>query len=311
MPFRVNQIRKRFGTKHIVCDPSNELNKWTIYDIENKEIVDEFEIPSDYVTSTYFAFEDWVYIKCKYGSNDAMLLHTISTNTTEQISFPAELFNTNTSYGGFSYGTCDSSYASSFDYPSNYYNLTSLYPYRIQYKDGICVLNSAYPNYVNGKIMVISRYNPKHIIAQSVIGDYSFSNRRYESAICLSKIYENYYLSFTMAYSDYGIWCYSKLVDIGRLVREDAEVSDTSSIEYLVDYAPYIRDGVDVTQRMFIPYKNKIYVYENNSNYNVRVLPPEGFITHKLTFTTKTCCRWNNPKQITYPTIQITLTNNV
>jgi hypothetical protein len=160
--------------------------------------------------------------------------------------------------------------------------------------------------------IIISKYNPENIIYQSTLSDtFSYSQNLRYGLIQLCKIYENYYLGFTVD----STYAYdrptTKFFDIGRIIKNDKAFTSSNETEYQIDYLPYWRDGIDEDYiNEMTAYKNKIYAYGNYfDGCNVEVLPPEGIITHKIKFKTYTITRWNNPKRLTLPKLSLTLTN--
>lgn len=316
-PFTATMIRKIYGTTKLWCCDDNTKH-CKIFDVATQTVDQEFDIPSDYAINNCFAFEDWVYIKCKLGTTDALLMYVISDDALESITCPTALISGN--FYGFTYASTSltditENYINS---PNRYINacndLSHVLTDYVQYKDGICVLSPTDPESYGSNVLIISRYNPENIITQQ----YEFySSKTYQPPrLCLNKIYENYYLAISYrigSNSSYSKFT-SRILDIGRIVRNDAPVT-SSSETYRVDMLPSYRDGIineSYAANLFTIYKNKIYEYTNQiSGCQVRVLPPEGFISHKINFTTTTCCAWNNPKKVTYPSFNITVTNNV
>lgn len=312
-PFRVGFMRKIYGTTRILCIESPGHCK--IFDVATQTIVQEFDVPNEYAIRNGFAFENWIYLNCKLGTTDVLLLYTITDDTIEVIKYPSYLGSTY--FNGFSIDSTSSN-GSNLDSPTYYSSFASAMSHQltdyVQYKDGICVLSPRSPGDTDYSVFIISRYNPKNIIVQRCefyYGIYTIPR------LCLSKIYENYYLSISYKCNTSGYnhpYGTSKIIDIGRIVRNDAPMT-SSSETYRVDMLPSARDGLtpnEYKMRLFTPYKNKIYEYTNMiTGCQVRVLPPEGFISHKINFTTTTCCAWNNPKKVTYPSFNITVTNNV
>jgi len=309
-PYKINKVREIHGTSKIILNPSSDNNRWTIYDCDTKQITHQFDVPSDYAPTKFLAFEDWIYIYATYGSTHAMLLYTISTQELKQIEYPSIL----DSYGfyGFTQYYNDSTYSANGVSSTNTdYFISDASKYNscgVQYKDGILCIVS--PDYYNSFI-IISRYNPEHIINQSTFLSESDYSGVSSALIQLCKIYENYYVGFTVASYSSGYYRSTKFYDIGRIIRNDNAVTSSNESEYQVDYLCFNRDGMNPWYfNVMTAYKNKIYAYGNYfSGCNVEVLPPEGIITHKINFKTNTITRWNNPKKITLPKLSLTLTN--
>lgn len=310
-PYKTDKVREIYGTNKIIMNPSSDNDRWTIYDLDTKEILHQFDIPSDYAPTKFLAFEDWVYIYATYGSTHAMLLYTISTQEIKQIEYPSVIDN-NTFCGFNKYKntfggptSVSASNTCSFISNASMYNSCS-----VQYMDGILCISSL--DYHNGFI-IISKYNPENIIYQSTLSDnfsYSQSSLIY-GLIQLCKIYENYYVGFTIDSSYTYDRPATKFFDIGRIIKNDKAFTSSNETEYQIDYLPYWRDGMnkDYINKMTV-YKNKIYAYGNYfGGGNVEVLPPEGVITHKIIFKTNTITNWNNPKRLTLPKLSLTLTN--
>jgi hypothetical protein len=313
-PYGYSTIRKICGTTSIVIAPATDDTVWRIYDCATKQVTDEFGLPEGYSYATnkgFFAFEDWIYIRCIYGSNNVMFMYTISTQEFKQIIYPSTMDNYN--YYGFSVSSMSSS-----DYytPISYVGDSATYYFRsnnslientlVQYKDGICALLST-NTYNNRNVLIISRYDPENLMIQQYFTNDSSST--WDDSIQLAKIYENYYLGITFRI---GSRQCTRFMDIGRIVRNGAVYSTSND----VDYKCFVRDGMssyDGTSNgssIATIYKNKIYYYGNRfSGCNVMVCPPEGIMTYKINFKTNTCQRWNNPKLITIPSFDVTLTN--
>lgn len=308
-------LRKICGTTSIVISPTTDDTVWRIYDCATKQVTSEFSLPEGYSYDTskgFFAFEDWIYIKCIYGTNNVMFMYTISTQEFKQIIYPSTMDSYN--YRGFviSNMTTDDYSApvsnSSVGYTHNYRDANGLNEnVHIQYKDGICVLRSTDPN-SSRTVLIISRYDPENLMIQQY---YYNSTNTSDDSIQLAKIYENYYLGITFRSNSHGSSYvqHTKFMDIGRIVKTGSTYSTSDDVEYKC----YARDGIlSGTGQASIAtiYKNKIYYYGNSfSGCNVMVCPPEGIMTHKINFKTNTCQRWNNPKLITIPSFDITLTN--
>ena len=310
-PYKINKVREIHGTSKIILDPSSDNNQWTIYDCDTKQITHQFDIPNDYAPTKFLAFEDWVYIYATYGSTHAMLLYTISTQELKQIEYPS-ILDSYAFYGFTQYYNATNYSTNSVSSTNTDYFISNASKYNscgVQYKDGILCIVS--PDYYNSFI-IISRYNPEHIISQSTfLSESEYGSAANSALIQLCKIYENYYVGFTVDSTSSGYDRSTKFYDVGRIIRNDNAFTSSDESEYQVDYLCFNRDGMSVSDfNVMTAYKNKIYAYGNYfSGCNVEVLPPEGIITHKIKFKTYTITRWNNPKKITLPKLSFTLTN--
>jgi hypothetical protein len=239
-------------------------------------------------------------------------MYTISTQEFKQIVYPSTMDNND--YYGFILNNMEYTNASTpvsyngAGYTTNYRSANSLIEnVLIQYKDGICVLRSTNPN-GNRTVLIISRYDPENLMIQQY---YSNSTNTSDDSIQLAKIYENYYIGFTFrSYYSNGYYQCTRFMDVGRIVKTGSTYSTSDDVEYKCYERDGIIDNSNGISSIATIYKNKIYYYGNKfSGCNVMVCPPEGIMTHKINFKTKTCQRWNNPKLITIPSFDITMTN--
>lgn len=317
-----------YGRNEIVAAPGGDLSRFTIYDVSTQTVVDEFEISSDYspISNMMFAFDDFVYILCQYGSNETMLLYNRLDQTLKSITYPTDCVKSNLSCG---FGT----WIAAPQYSPYHHSTVSWYSnICVQYMDGIVAMTtprdgaSGASGSTEYPLLIFSKYNPESIIRQYMSVGYSSS---YDTAslvdivihgMCIKHMYGSYYL-FTHGHGNY--WAYTNntfIFDIGRIVRTNSAINNNSGEFKYTDLACVNRNGMYAPSNQstqyyyckFTPYNNKIYAmtqeYDTSHTYE---LPFDGFITYKVNLKTKTCSRWNNPKLITLPPISLSFTNRV
>ena len=332
LPFKTNTWRRLYGTNCLIFDPSNDLDHWTIYDVSTQTITHEFDLPNDYVSQTMFmGFDEFVYILCKIGNDYSLLLHDITKDTTQQITYPETWFidgrydwNASIPYGfngagAIEYNSREGVY--SFN-PYNTYTLSSNQVYgsmssmdhvyqRVSYKDGILVTSNTHNNARN-HIFVFTRNDATSIITQSI---YNISDYQRYKCPYITYSHNNYwlFLSMTSGY-DSSNWSTTQtiIVNLGKIVNNHGPIT-TSTIDsdyYSLMFNRIYRDNYDgeYTTRLLIPFDDKIY-YVNGSTRDIYVYPYTTFIEHKITFETNTCVPINNPKLITLPNLRITMSN--
>ena len=221
-----------YGTNKIIMNPSSDNNRWTIYDLDTKEIVHQFDIPSDYAPTKFLAFEDWVYIYATYGSTHAMLLYTISTQEIKQIEYPSVIDN-NAFCGFTKYKNTFNANTPSVSASSTNYFISNASMYNscsIQYMDGILCLVSLDYHY---GFIIISKYNPENIIYQSTLSElFSYSQTCGMEISNYAKYMRIIMLDSLLIHHIHTIIQLQKFFDIGRIIKNDKAFTSSDETEY-------------------------------------------------------------------------------